>query len=167
MQPIKLENLRELVEAGAVKSAQIVGQKGGFAVVASVGMQQRALGTRQGDVRVFTAADTAIKTLREMGLMQFAVDVTHYQAGTLRAARPDLRNRAREASEALEHHRWVREQVAPVMERLENGTATLHSHDDVWSRVEAHASKRIAERNAAAVKPASRSGARAARPRKG
>lgn len=165
MQPIKLENLRELVEAGAVKSAQIVGQKGGFAVVASVGMQQRALGTRQGDVRVFTAADTAIKTLREMGLMQFAVDVTHYQAGTLRAARPDLRNRAREASAALEHHRWVREQVAPVMERLENGTATLHSHDDVWSRVEAHAAKRIAERDAAAATPTSRRSA--ARRRKG
>lgn len=164
MQPIKLENLRELVEAGAVKSAQIVGQKGGFAVVASVGVQQRALGTRQGDVRVFTTADTAIKTLREMGLMQFAVDVTHYQAGTLRAARPDTRNRARKAAAVLDHHRWVQEQVAPVMERLQNGTATLHRHDDVWSRIEAHAAKRVASRDVV-VKPAIARAA--ARPRKG
>jgi len=154
MQPIKLENLREMVEAGAVKSARIVGQKGGFAVVAHVGMQQRALGTKFGEVRVFSVADTAIKTLRDMGLMQFSVDVTHYQAGTLRAARGDTANRHRKAREALEHDKWFRDKVQESLDKTKNGSAVFIDHDEMWDRLEAYARSRVAERDAGKAKPA-------------
>jgi hypothetical protein len=160
MQPIKLESLRELVEAGAVTSVQIVGQKGGFAVVASVGPQQRPLGTRRGDVRVFTAADTAIKTLREMGMMQFSMDVTHYQAGTLRAARSDNAVRHGKAREALEHDRWFRDQVQTSLAKVENGTAEYIEHEALWNELEAHVRARVAEHDAGKTKAASRRKAR-------
>ena len=61
LQPIKLESLRELVAAGSIKSVTILGQKGGYAVVASIGMQQRTLGTKFGEVRMFGSTDTAVK----------------------------------------------------------------------------------------------------------
>jgi hypothetical protein len=151
LQPIKLESLRELVSAGSVKSATILGQKGGYAVVASVGMHQRPLGTKFGDVRMFGSTDTAVKVLRDLGLFIFHLDVSNYEEGRLRAARPDVTLKAKEASQAVAHDRWFRDQVQPVMDKVEAGTAVLHDHDEVWNRMEAHAANRLSERAAAAV----------------
>lgn len=151
---IKLDPLRELAAAGGVKGATILGQKGGYAVLARIGMQERPLGTRQGSVRMFGSLDSAVRTLRDLGLAQFQVDVSNYEEGRLRAARPDVRKRAAEAREAVDHARWVTDQVAPVYERVTRGEATLHSHESVWNRVQAHARQRLEERDAAAPPPA-------------
>ena len=161
--PIKLETLRELVSAGAVKSATILGQKGGYAVLANIGMQDRSLVIKYGEVRMFASTDTAVKALRDAGLARFTLDVTNYQEGLLRAPRPDVRKRAQDAATALEHTRWMHDQVAPVLEQVKSGKATLHSHDDVWSRVESHARTRLAERDAA---PKAAPARRASRPGK-
>lgn len=148
MQPIKLENLRELVDAGAVKSAQIVGQKGGYTVVAMIGAQQRPLGAKRGGVRLFTAADSAIKALRELGLMQFSVDVTHYEAGRLRAVRADLLARHNKAREALAHDRWFREQVESTQGKIERGQGRWIEHDAFWNDLEVYAREQMASRDA-------------------
>jgi hypothetical protein len=145
MQLIKLENLREMIEAGAVTSASIVGQKGGYAVMADVGTQQRTLGTRRGEVRIFTVADTAIKMLRDMGLMKFSIDTTNYQEGTLRAPRQDTVKRHDKARAALEYDHWFREQVQGTKEKIERGEGRLYSSDEVFDRLKAHATKRAAQ----------------------
>jgi len=156
LRPIKLESLRELVAAGSVKSATILGQKGGYAVMARVGTQQRPLGTKLGDVRMFGSADTAVKVMRELGLSLFNLDVSNYEEGRLRAARPDVTQKAKEASAAVAHDRWFRDQVQTVKDKLDAGMTDLHNHAAVWNRLEAHATKRLAERAAKKDKAAPR-----------
>jgi hypothetical protein len=147
-QPIKLESLRELVAAGSVKSATILGQKGGYAVLASVGLQQRPLGTKYGEVRTFASTDTAVKALREVGLSQFNLDVTHYEQGRLRAARPDVTHKAQQARAALTHDRWFREQVQSALDSDARGEMTWHDHDTLWADLEADAAKLVAASDA-------------------
>lgn len=148
LQPIKLESLRDLVAAGSVKSATILGQKGGYAVVASVGLQQRLLGTKYGEVRMFASTDTAVKALREVGLSHFSLDVTHYEEGRLRAARPDVTHKAQQASAALAHDRWFREQVQSALDSDARGEMAWHDHDTLWAALEADAAKLVAAKNA-------------------
>ena len=131
MQPIKLEIVKPMVSAGAIRAASIIGQKGGFAVVFNVGMQQQPLATRAGAVRVFSRSDTAIQTLHELGIRQFNVDTRQYQAGTLRAPRPDIRKRHQEAAQAVSHSRWMRGEVQSTLDKIERGEGRWHSLDDV------------------------------------
>ena len=148
VQPIKLESLRELVAAGSVKSATILGQKGGYAVVASDGMQQRLLGTKYGEIRMFASTDSAVKVLRDIGLSLFNLDVTHYEAGRLRAARPDVTRKAQLAGTALAHDRWYREQVQAAIDSDAHGETTWHEHDALWDKLEADATLHIAAKGA-------------------
>lgn len=150
-QSIKPESFRELVASGAVKSVTILGQKGGYALLASIGMQQRPLGTRSGDVRMFSTADTALKLLRELGVYHVNVDVTHYQAGSLRPPRPDTAQKNRAANAALEHDKWFRAQVRQARDGLENGTVELVDSEVMWGRLRA----RARELDASQARPAS------------
>lgn len=146
--PIKPESFRDLVTSGAVKSATILGQKGGYAVVASVGQQQRPLGTRQGTVRMFSTADTAIKLLRELGVYHAQLDTTHFEEGRLRPPRPDTARKNREANAALEHDRWFREQVESTKTKIERGEGRWIEHDVFWDELEAYASEQVASHDA-------------------
>ncbi len=138
-QPIKPESFRELVTSGAVKSATILGRKGGYALLASIGMQQRPLGTRSGDVRMFSTADTALKLLRELGVYHANVDVTQYEAGSLRPPRPDTAQKNRAANAALEHDKWFRAQVREARDGLKDGTVELVDSEAMWGRLRAKA----------------------------
>lgn len=144
--PIKMETLRELVTAGSVRSATIMGQKGGYAVLASVGMQQRPLGTKYGKVRMFSTTDTAVKALREIGVQQFQVDVSHYEPGSLRPGRPDTVKRFKEAADVLEHDRWFRDQVQRTKAAIEAGTEPLIDSDTMWAELIAEAKRMDAAR---------------------
>lgn len=135
MQPIKLEVVRPMVSAGAIRAASIIGQKGGYALVFNVGVQQQPLGTRTGTVRVFTRSDTAIQTLHELGIRQFTVDTTHYEAGSLRPGRPDLARKNNAARDALAHDHWFREQMRGTLDAIEAGTEPLTDGATMWSRL--------------------------------
>ncbi|MHB8309047.1 MAG: hypothetical protein ACYC97_13325 [Metallibacterium sp.] len=148
---IKLDNLRMLAEAGSVRAASIIGQRGGYAVVAQVGMQTRTLATKYNRVRMFGSADAAAKLLREAGIGQTTLDLTHYEPGRLRAARPDVVLRTRRANAALEYDTWFRGEVRKSLDKIERGAAIWHDHDEMFDRLEAYAAKRVAERDA--VKP--------------
>lgn len=160
LQPIKLESLRELVAAGSVKSAMILGQKGGYAVLASIGVQQRPLGTKFGEVRMFGSTDTAVKVMREIGVYQFNIDITHFEAGRLRAARPDVTAKAKSAATALAHDRWFREQVTAAIGKDKRGEAIWHEHDAMWDELESQAAELVAAKvereTIEAAKPARR-----------
>ena len=146
---IKLESLRILVEVGSVRAATIVGQRGGYAIVAQVGMQARTLATKYNQVRMFGTADAAAKILREAGISQATLDLTHYEPGRLRAARPDVTARIQRANDALEYDTWFRGEVRKSLDKIERGEAVWHDHDEMFDRLEAYAAKRVAERDAA------------------
>jgi len=148
-QSIKLENLRDLVNMGAVKTATILGQKGGYAVLAKLGTQDRILANKVGEVKMFATTDTAVRELTRLGLSSFLLDTSGYEAGLLRAPRKDVSARAKAAKQALAYDQWVREQVDEALAEEKNGTATWHSHDDVWKDVLAETAQLVAERDRA------------------
>lgn len=149
--PLKPESFRDLVISGAVKSATILGRKGGYAVLAGIGREQRPLGTRQGTVRTFSTADTAIKWLRGLGVYHAQLDTTHLEEGSLRPPRPDTARKSREANAALEHDRWFRGQVQSTLDRMARGEEKLVPHDEVWDDLEAYARELAAKRDAGKV----------------
>lgn len=134
-QPIKLENLRELVSMGVVKTATILGLKGGYVVMTNTGAQERILANKVGQVKKFATTDTAVKELAGLGLSSFLVDISGYEKGLLRAPRTDVTDRAKRVAAALEHDTWFRAQVNEALLQEEQGTATWHSDDDVWADV--------------------------------
>lgn len=140
-QPIKPESFRDLVSSGVVTSVQIAGRKGGYAVLADIGRQRRPLGTRQGEVRMFSTADTALKLLHDLGMYHAQVDTSKYEEGRLRPARPDIARKSREARAALEHDRWFRAQVRGTLDAIEAGTEPLLDSETAWAdlRVKARA----------------------------
>ncbi|HUB88422.1 MAG TPA: hypothetical protein VMA74_01690 [Dyella sp.] len=147
LQPIKLETLRELVAAGTVKSATILGKSGGYAVLTSVGAQQRPLGTKYGTTRMFSTIDTAVRVMRELGVQRFQLDVTNFEEGRLRAPRPDVAVKAKAARDALAHDKWFRAQVDEALAEDARGEATWHEHDAMWNELEAETRRRLAERD--------------------
>lgn len=89
METISHQILKELVEAGSVRGACLVGQRGGFGVVVRYGMVERTLSSTRGQVRLFASLDTAMPYLKRLGLPRFEVDASSFEPGRLRKPRPD------------------------------------------------------------------------------
>ena len=99
---VKLALLRELVEAGSVRSAAIIGLPGGYAVQVRYGISDRALAARTGEVRVFAKIDAAAKTLRGLGVVTAELDLSGYSPGSvLSKRRPDRAQALKDAHKAL------------------------------------------------------------------
>ena len=60
--------LERLVEAGAVRGANIVGQPGGWGVVIQYGMTERVLAAKRGAIRIFRKFETLVSTSRALAL---------------------------------------------------------------------------------------------------
>lgn len=92
-QTVSQAMLRELVGAGAVRSTHVIGQPGGFFIRVSLGMGDKALAAKTGNIRLFRSLDTVIGYLRNtVGIAQFSVDATNYESDQLdvtRRTRPD------------------------------------------------------------------------------
>lgn len=106
--------LERLVEAGAVRGADVIGQTGGWAVVVKYGMTERVLATRRGAVRTFRKFETLVSYLKDLGLSQYHVNAADFDPVTLKTmrVRPDASARMRSAFEAKAHADWLREKVA-------------------------------------------------------
>lgn len=146
---IKLDTLRMLAAAGSIRAASIIGQRGGYTVVAQAGMQTCTLATKYNRVRMFGSADAAARILRDAGIARTTLDLTHFAPGRLRAARPDVAVRTQRANEALTYDRWFRSEVRKSIEKIERGEAVWHDHDEMFDRLQTYAAQRVAERNAA------------------
>jgi len=113
--PLRIEALRELIAAGSVRSATLMGQRGGFAVLVQIGLQERLLANRAGAARLYARLDTAAKDLRALGLGEFGVNVVHFEPGRLRPARPDRAAAMKERSAAVAHDAWFRGEVEAAL----------------------------------------------------
>jgi hypothetical protein len=126
-QTIDQKTLTNLVEAGAVRAAHVVGHGNGWAMMAKYGMTERFLAVKQGDVRVFRKFETLVNFLRDMGISQFDVNTANYDPTVAtRPARPDRSAALKEAHAARAHDQWFREQV---QESLDDPTPAV-SHED-------------------------------------
>lgn len=102
--------LQRLVEAGAVRGADVVGQPGGWGIIIKYGMVERALAARRGAVRIFSRFETLVNYLKSIGISQFNVNASNYDPADKRA-RPDAAARMKRTFDAAEHDKWFREQV--------------------------------------------------------
>jgi len=79
--------LERLVEAGAVRGASIVGQPGGWGVVIQYGMTERALAAKRGAIRIFRKFETLAAYLKDMGIVTYQVDASHFDPAALKTGR--------------------------------------------------------------------------------
>lgn len=105
--------LSQLVAAGAVKGAHIVGQNGGWAVLVKFGTTERPLAAqRSRQMRLFRKFETLVSYLKKMGIVRFNVDAANYDIDTTIAPRrPDRAEALKRAHEAAAYDTWFREQV--------------------------------------------------------
>lgn len=140
--------LARLVEAGAVRGADVIGQPGGWGVVVKYGMTERALAVRRGQVRIFRRFESLVSYLKALGLSRYTVDASGYDPGTAPAvARPDSAERLKRAHEAAEHDRWFREEVAQALREADDPDTRWVSHEEVkagWAEQRAALLKQIA-----------------------
>lgn len=117
--------LQHLVEAGAVRGADVVGQPGGWGVVVKYGMTQRALAARRGAIRVFSRFETLVNYLKGIGISQFNVNASNYDPTDKKTHRPDSAVRMKRTFDAAEHDKWFRDQV-------EEGIRQANDPNTVW-----------------------------------
>lgn len=105
--------LEKLVEAGVVHGADVIGHSGGWGVVIKYGVTERSLAARRGAVRTFRKFETLVSYLGGVGISQFNVNASDFDAQSLKTTRvrPDSSERMRSAFEAKAHADWVNKKV--------------------------------------------------------
>lgn len=106
--------LEHLVEAGVVRSADVIGHAGGWGVVVKYGTTERTLAARRGAVRTFRKFETLVGYLKDIGISQYNVNAADFDARALKTTRtrPDSAERMRSAFEASAHVKWMQEKAA-------------------------------------------------------
>ena len=62
---VKLDTARQLVDAGAIQGAEVIGLPGGWAIQLKTYNRMQTLATRQAKPRMFSTLETALKLIRE------------------------------------------------------------------------------------------------------
>jgi hypothetical protein len=137
--------LERLVEAGAVRGANVVGQPGGWGVVIQYGMTERVLAAKRGAVRIFRKFETLAGYLRDVGIVRYQVDATQYDPAARQneRRREDAAERMKRAHEAAAYDDWLRTKVTSSREGIENGTNRLIEPDE-WADIRARKRARAA-----------------------
>lgn len=88
---VKLDTARELVDAGAVQGAEVIGLPGGWAVQLRTYNKTQTLATRLAEPRLFSKFETALTCIRELGVHgRIIVDPENWTAeGLYTRRRPD------------------------------------------------------------------------------
>jgi hypothetical protein len=122
--------LSQLVAAGAINSAHVVGQSGGWAITVKYGTAERMLAAqRSKQVRQFKRMETLVCYLQGIGISRFDVDIGNYVPET--TARPDRAQALRQAHEAAAHDRWFRNEVEQALREADAPDAQWISYGAV------------------------------------
>jgi hypothetical protein len=110
--------LERLVEAGAVRGANIVGRPGGWGVVIQYGMIERVLAAKRGAVRNFRKFETLVSYLKGIGITNYQVDASHFDPVALKTdrKRTDAAERMKNAHEAAAYTGWLTQQVQEAID---------------------------------------------------
>lgn len=139
--------LTRLAEAGAVSSAHIIGQKGGWGILVKYGMTECALAAqRSHQVRIFRKFETLVSYLKGVGIVHFNVDAVNYDAASLKTSRkrPDRAEAMKSAHEAAAYNKWLQ---AEVQEAIDDASPAI-PHAEVMADVRAVIAKARAAKRA-------------------
>jgi len=133
METIDHGTLAELVEAGAVRGAHVVGRPGGWSLRVKYGAAERTLAAqRSRQARVFRRMETLVSYLKDVGIERFDVDAADYESDGGKAhARPDRAEAMRRTHEAAAHDRWFREQVEEAIKEADDPNTEWVPHEIV------------------------------------
>lgn len=146
--------LSRLAEAGAVRSAHIIGQAGGWGILVKYGMTERALAAqRSHQVRIFRKFETLVAYLKGVGIARFEVDAVNYDAASMKLtrARPDSSAAMTRAHEAAAHDKWFRAEIDAAIVEADDPNTVWVSNEEVsnnWAKKRAELVKRIEESRA-------------------
>lgn len=127
--------LEHLIEAGAVRTANIVGQPGGWEIVVQYGRTERALSAKRGAVRIFRKLDTLANYLKGLGIASFQVDSSQFDAQAFKAERTNVAasERLKSAHEAAAYKSWLTKEV---QEAIDDPRPSI-PHDEVMAEMDA------------------------------
>ena len=134
----------KLAEAGAVRSAHIVGQPGGWGLRVEYGKTERALAAqRSQQARVFRKFETLVNYLKGVGIVRFDVDAVNWDAESdTGRARPDASVTMKKAHQAAAYDKWL---MAEVQVAIDDTSPTI-PHEEVVHSVRAAIKKVRAKR---------------------
>ncbi|NHZ90469.1 hypothetical protein F2P45_15785 [Massilia sp. CCM 8733] len=127
--------LAKLTEANGVQGARIIGQPGGWGIVIKSGATERALtAQRSRQARLFRKFETLVGYLKGVGIVNFDVDATNWNADTLaNRQRPDTSAAMKQTHEAAAYDKWLK---AEVQEAIDDTSPTI-PHDEVARNIRA------------------------------
>lgn len=130
--------LARLVEAGAVRGANVVGLPGGWGVVVQYGMTERALAAKRGAVRLFRHFETLANYLRGIGIVRYQVDASHFDvaAGATERRRDDAAERMKAAHAAAAYNAWLKQKIDTSLAGIEDGSNRIIP-DQEWAAIRA------------------------------
>lgn len=148
-QGIDHATLTNLAEAGALKGARAVGQRGGWGLFVNFGVGERQLtAQRNRQARVFKRMETLISYLSGIGVSRFDVDSRGFvQETTASRVRPDRALALRKAHRASAHDEWFRAQVQLALDEADAPDAEWISNEAVsadWATERAALVERMA-----------------------
>ena len=124
--------LAHLVEAGAVRGADVIGQAGGWGVIIKYGMTERALAARRGAVRNFKKFETLVSYLKGIGIAEYRVNAANYDPVLKgHSSRPDATARMKNAHQAAAYNKWFIEQVEEGLREADDPNTIMVPHEEV------------------------------------
>ncbi len=132
---IDQNTLERLVEAGAVRDADVIGHAGGWDVVVKCGTTQRALAARRGSIRSFRKFETLVLFLKRIGISQYQVNAINFDPMEMKRnmVRPDAADRMKKVFEAKAYNDWLDQKLSRAVADLRPRV----SHDAVMSKAQA------------------------------
>ena len=130
--------LARLVEAGAVRGAQVIGQPGGWGVVVQYGVTERALAAKRGAMRIFRKFETLAAYLAGIGILRYEVDASQYDplAFKTERSRADASARMTAAHDAAAYDKWLVNEIGATRAALADGSMA-RIEPEAWDKIRA------------------------------
>ncbi len=126
--------LLNLVQSGAIKGANVIGQPGGWGVVVMFGHVQKALSVRRGQVRIFRRLDTLVEFLRGIGLMQYQVDASQFDPAKNVRTNAAASLRLKTAHDAAAYEKWFSAEIDQAINEADDPDTQWISNEDAQAR---------------------------------
>ncbi len=134
---IDQSTLISLVQAGTVRTAELVGRPGGWEVVVKNGRKRQALGLKRGNTRKFRDFATLVKLLKSIGLNEYRMDASQYDPNVVVRTNPSAAKRLKDTYAAAAHDKWFREEVAEAVKEADDPATKWVSAKDAdatWAK---------------------------------
>lgn len=123
--------LVNLIQAGSVQDANVIGQPGGWEVVVRYGKVRRALAIKQGTIRIFRKLDTLDSFLRGIGLAHYQVDASQFDPAKTQRTNAAASQRLKHVHEAAAYDKWFSAEIDQAIKEADDPETVWVSNADV------------------------------------